>query len=233
MKPPMSPKEEEKKRAALEATRLVKDGQVVGLGTGSTAFYMLEELGRRVIEEKLCILGVPTSKATASLAERFGIPLTTLDAHPELDIAIDGADQVDPRLDLIKGMGGALAREKVVASAARRFIVIVDEGKMAPRLGEGQVLPIEVIPFAVPTVLRRIEKLGGRVKLRSAKDVRVPFVTDNGNSILDVDFGFIPRPKELEASIKTIPGIVEDGLFVGMAEGVFVGHADGVEKLWR
>lgn len=229
----MSSREEEKKRAALEACCLVGDSQVVGLGTGSTAFYMIEELGRRVIEEKLHILGIPTSKATASLAERFRIPLATLEEHPELDIAIDGADQVDSRLDLIKGMGGALTREKVVASAARLFIVIVDEGKMASRLGEGQVLPVEVIPFAVPTVLRRIEKLGGRPKLRLAKNAEGPFVTDNGNSILDVDFGFLANPKEIEASIKMIPGVVEHGLFVGMAGAVFVGHDEGVEKLWR
>ena len=228
----MSSKEEEKKRAALEASRLVKDGQVVGLGTGSTAFYMVEELGRRVAEEKLHIIGVPTSKATSSLAEKLKIPLTTLEKHPELDIDIDGADQVDPQLDLIKGMGGALTREKVVASVARLFVVIVDGGKTASRLGEGQVLPVEVIPFAVPTVRRRIERLGGRSKLRLAKNGE-PFVSDNGNSILDVDFGLIANPKELEVSIKMIPGVVESGLFVGMADAVFVGHDDGVEKLWR
>jgi len=229
----MSLREEEKRRAALEASRLVMDGQVVGLGTGSTAFYMIEGLGRRVAEERLRILGVPTSKATADLAERFKIPLTTLEEHHELDIAIDGADQVDPNLDLIKGMGGALTREKVVASAARLFIVIVDQGKMASRLGEGQVLPVEVVPFAVPTVRRRIEKLRGRPKLRVAKDSGEPFVTDNGNSILDVDFGPIANPKELESSIKMIPGVVEDGFFIGMAGAVFVGHAEGVVKLWR
>jgi len=229
----MSSREEEKKRAAVEASRLVKDGQVVGLGTGSTAFYMIEELGRRVAEEQLHIRGVPTSKATASLAEKVKIPLTTLEEHPELDIDIDGADQVDPNLNVIKGRGGALTREKVVASAARLFVVIVDEGKMALRLGEGQVLPIEVIPFASPTVRRRVEELGGKPRLRLAKNSKEPFVTDNGNSILDVDFGFITDPKELEASVKMIPGVVENGLFVGMADAIFVGRANGVEKLWR
>lgn len=229
----MSPREDEKRRAALEASSLVKDGQVVGLGTGSTVSYMIEELGRRVDEEQLRILGVPTSKATASLAEKVGIPLTTLEEHPELDIAIDGADQVDPNLDLIKGMGGALTREKVVASAAGLFVVIIDEGKMAQKLGVGQVLPIEVIPFAVPTVIRRLEKLGGKPRVRKAKDSGETFMTDNGNSVLDVDFGFVENPKELEASVKMIPGVVENGLFVGMADAVFVGHAGRVEKLWR
>ncbi|MEM2921899.1 MAG: ribose-5-phosphate isomerase RpiA [Candidatus Bathyarchaeia archaeon] len=225
--------EEEKRKAAIEASKLVKDGQVVGLGTGSTAMYMVEELGRRVREENLHILGIPTSNVTANLASRVGISLTTLSEHPELDIAIDGADQVDPGLNLIKGMGGALTREKIVDGAAKTFVVIVDESKLTQRLGLGQVVPVEVIPFAVPVVARRLVGLGGKPKLRMDKASNNPFLTDNGNNILDVDFGIIFNPKQLEQDVKMITGVVETGLFVGLAHLVYVGYPDRVEMMKR
>jgi ribose 5-phosphate isomerase A len=229
----LSAKEGEKKRAAIEASWLIKDGQKIGLGTGSTVNYMIEALGKRIVEEKLYVLGVPTSRATANCAQKFKVPLTTLDKYAELDIDIDGADQVDLNLDLIKGMGGALTREKIVASASRQFVIIVDQAKMTSRLGDGQVLPVEVIPFSIPTVSRRIEKLGGKPKLRLVNDTREPFITDNGNSILDVDFGPIMNPKEMETQIKMTPGVVETGLFLGMANAVFIGGSDRVQKIWR
>jgi ribose 5-phosphate isomerase A len=225
-------KEEEKRRAAVEASALVEDGQTLGLGTGSTANYMIEELGRRIREEGLRVKGVPTSKASAAQAEKQGVPLTSLDECPELDIDIDGADQVDQSLNLIKGMGGALTREKVVAAASRIFVVVIDAGKLTKRLGEAQVLPIEVVPFSLPTVQRRIIRLGGKPKLRTSINGQ-PFVSDNGNIILDADFGTITEAETLGASIKMIPGVVEHGLFIGMASAVYVGFHDRVDKISR
>lgn len=227
----MSSVEEAKRRAAIASAKLVRSGQVVGLGTGSTANYMIEELGRRIREERLRIVGVPTSNQTAELAARYGIPLTTLDEHPRLDIAIDGADQVDPELNLIKGMGGALTREKVVDGAAEMLVIIVDESKMAPQLGVDQAVPVEVIPFATAPVMGRLAKLGGEPSIRFYKGGY--FVTDNGNNIVDVDFGAIGDAKRLEREIKMISGVVESGLFVDMAGIVFVGNESGVKKIER
>ncbi len=215
--------DEAKRRAAVASTKLVKSGQIVGLGTGSTVNYMIEELGRRVREEELKIIGVPTSVQTAELATKYGIPLTTLDEHPKLDVAIDGADQVDPRLNLIKGMGGALTREKIVDSAAEKLAIIVDESKLTPKLGVNQAVPVEVIPFATLPVMGKLIKLGGRPSIRIFKDKATYFITDNGNNIVDVDFGAIDNVKGLEIKIKMISGVVECGLFVDMAKIVFVG----------
>ena len=224
---------EAKRRAAVASTELVRSGQIVGLGSGSTANYMIEELGRRIREEKLKITGVPTSNQTAELAAKCGIPLTTLDEHPRLDIAIDGADQVDPRLNLIKGMGGALTREKIVDGAAETLAIIVDESKMTPQLGVNQVVPVEAVPFATAPVMSKLVRLGGKPSIRTAKDKRGYFVTDNGNNIVDVDFGAINDVKGLERKIKMISGVVESGLFVGMAKIVFVGAASGIRKIER
>ncbi|MCD6088103.1 ribose 5-phosphate isomerase A, partial [Candidatus Bathyarchaeota archaeon] len=152
----MSWREDAKRRVALEAVKKVRDGSVIGLGSGSTVAYAIRELGRRVREENLRILGVPSSYKTFLLAVECGVPLTTLDEHPLLDLDIDGADQIDGELNLIKGMGGALTREKIVAAASKRLIIIADETKLASSLGEGQLLPIEVLPFALPLVADRI-----------------------------------------------------------------------------
>ena len=227
----MSWREDAKRRVALEAVKRVRDGSVIGLGSGSTVAYAIRELGRRVREENLRILGVPSSYKTFLLAVECGVPLTTLNEHPLLDLDIDGADQIDGELNLIKGMGGALTREKIVAAASKRLIVIADETKLASSLGEGQLLPIEVLPFALPLVADRIRRIGGKPKLRERKDSSGPYVTDNGNFILDVDFGVIEDPKDLESRIKRIPGVIETGLFIEMTDEALIGTRSGVKIL--
>ena len=227
----MSWREDAKRRAALEAVKRVRDGSVIGLGSGSTVAYAIRELGRRVREENLRILGVPSSYKTFLLAVECGVPLTTLNEHPLLDLDIDGADQIDGELNLIKGMGGALTREKIVAASSKRLIIIADETKLTSSLGEGQLLPIEVLPFALPLVADRIRRMGGKPKLRERKDGSGPYVTDNGNFILDVDFGVIEDPKDLESRIKRIPGVIETGLFIEMADEALIGTRSGVKIL--
>jgi ribose 5-phosphate isomerase A len=225
-------RDDAKKRAALEAVTLVAEGQVVGLGTGSTAYYAIEELGRRIREDGLNVRGISTSEESTSLAERFGVPLTSLNKHPRVDVAIDGADQVDGELNLIKGMGGALTREKIVDSTARSFIVIVDRTKVTKRLGVGQVVPVEVLPFATEVVMQRVRALGGDPRLRRVTET-TPFVTDNGHYVLDVDFGAIEDGEALEKAVKMLPGVIEVGLFIKLAHIVFVGYEVGVEKRVR
>ena len=227
----MSWREDAKRRAALEAVKRVRDGSVIGLGSGSTVAYAIRELGRRIREENLRILGVPSSYKTFLLAVECGVPLTTLNEHPLLDLDIDGADQIDGELNLIKGMGGALTREKIVAAASKRLIVIADETKLVSSLGEGQLLPIEILPFALPLVADRIRRMGGKPKLRERKDGSGPYVTDNGNFILDVDFGVIEDPKDLESRIKRIPGVIETGLFIEMADEALIGTRSGIKIL--
>jgi ribose 5-phosphate isomerase A len=224
---------EAKRRAARASIELVRSGQIVGLGSGSTANYMIEELGRRIHEEKLEIIGIPTSNQAAELATKCKIPLTTLDDHPRIDLAIDGADQVDPRLNLIKGMGGALTREKIVDDAAEMLAIIVDESKMTPQLGINQVVPVEVIPFSITPVISKLVRLGGTPSIRNSKNKIGHFVTDNGNIIIDVNFGAINSVKRLEKEIKMISGVVESGLFVNMVKIVFIGSQSGVRKIKR
>lgn len=226
--------EQWKRLAAEAATELIEPGVVVGLGTGTTAAYMIRALARRMQEGLQIVGAVPTSEASEQLARGLGIPLTDLDAHPLLDMAIDGADEVDDHLNLIKGGGGALLREKIVASAARRFIVIADVSKRVRRLGLKAALPIEVIPFAVTPISRRLEALGAVVRIRQRtrpepQAEMLPYLTDNGNMILDCAFaGGIADAVELEAQLRRIVGIVETGLFLGMAQQVFVGGPQGV-----
>ncbi len=226
----MAWREDAKKHAALEAVGLVEDGQVVGLGTGSTTYYALEEIGRRIREEGLRVLGVSTSNPSTRLAEAFGIPLTSLNEHPHLDIAIDGADQVDSHLDLIKGMGGALTREKIVDGAATTLVIIVDETKVVDQLGVNQVVPVEVLPFAQTVAQRRLAAIAGTPVLRCSSSGS-PVVTDNGNYIFDVDFGAIDDGETLETTVKRIPGVIEVGLFIDMTHIVYVGHRSTVEKI--
>jgi len=225
----MSWREDAKRRAASEAAGYVEDGFVVGLGSGSTAAYAIREIGRRVREEGLRVLGVPSSYSAFLLAVKSGIPLTTLNEHPILDLDIDGADQIDRRLNLIKGMGGALTREKIIAASSRKFIVVADETKLTSSLGEGQPIPIEILPFALPLVIDRIRRIGGRPKLRERKDGSGPYITDNGNFILDVDFGAVDEPAKLEMRLKGIPGVIETGLFLGMAQEAIIGTKDGIK----
>jgi len=226
-------REQAKKGAALEAVKHVKDGFILGLGSGSTAAYAIQEVGKRVKQEGLHVLGVPTSYQAYMLAIHSGVPTTTLDEHPQIDLAIDGADQIDTRLNLIKGMGGALTREKIVASAARQFIVAADETKLTEKLGTEHPVPVEVLPFASSTVASKLMKIGGKVVLRESKGKIGPVVTDNGNFILDVDFGPINNLKELNFQLKSIPGVVETGLFIDMADIVYVGRQTTVQKLQR
>jgi ribose 5-phosphate isomerase A len=236
----LKPKKEEavekaKRNAALEAVKHVKDGFILGLGSGSTVAYAAEEIGRRRIKaENLRVKVVPTSYQALMLAVKNGIPTTTLEEHPTLDLTIDGADQIDEKLNLIKGMGGALTREKIVAAASKTLIIIADWRKKAKILGENsQHVPIEVLPFATSLVNRKITILGGKPTLREGAGKVGPVVTDNGNFIIDVNFGLIENPAELEKMLKTIPGIVETGLFVDMADTVYLGRPDKVEKLER
>jgi len=229
----MSWREDAKRRAASEAARYIEDGFVVGLGSGSTAAYAIREIGRRVREERLRVLGVPTSYSTFLLAVKSGIPITTLNEHPTLDLDIDGADQIDSRLNLIKGMGGALTREKIVAASSKKFIVVADETKLTSSLGEGQPIPVEILPFALPLVIERIRRIGGRPNLRERKDGSGPYITDNGNFILDVDFGAVNEPAKLEMRLKGIPGVIETGLFLGMAQEAIIGTKDGIKVIRR
>lgn len=226
--------EKAKRKAALEAVKHVKDGFVIGLGSGSTVAYAAEEIGKRVKLEGLRVRAVPTSYQAFMLAVKHGIPITTLDENPKIDLTIDGADQIDEELNLIKGMGGALTREKIVAHASKSLIIIADERKKAKILGEnGQPVPVEVLPFAVHPVMLKIKELGGKPQIREGAGKVGPIITDNGNFIIDADFGLIKNPTELERKLKTVPGIVETGLFVGMADIVYFGKRDEVEKLER
>jgi len=220
-----------KKRAALEAVKHVSEGFVVGLGSGTTVAYAIQEIGERIRREGLRVLGVSTSHQALMLAVSCGIPVTTLDECSRLDLAIDGADQVDGELNLIKGMGGALMREKIVASAAKQFVVVADETKLVEKLGRNHPVPVEVLPFALSTVVARLRELGGKAVLREGKVG--PVVTDNGNFILDVEFGAVGALDELDVAVKLIPGVLETGLFLGMADVVYLGKRDGVVRLER
>ncbi len=223
-----------KQQAAVYAVDMVEDGMVLGLGTGSTFAYALEELGARVAAGRLrAVVGVPTSEATARRARELGIPLTTLAEHPELDMVIDGADEVDPQLDLIKGLGGALLREKIVAFASRRFVTIVDESKLVQRLGTRGPLPVEVVPFAWEVHMRWLTTLGCRAELRHNPD-GTPYVTDNHNYIVHCTFPQgITDAYALDQTLHARPGVVEHGLFLGVASEVVVAGAEGVRVLKR
>ncbi|MGC9345949.1 MAG: ribose 5-phosphate isomerase A [Candidatus Bathyarchaeales archaeon] len=191
--------EKAKKNAALEAVKHVKDNFVIGLGSGSTVAYAIEEIGNKIKREGLHVLGVPTSYQAFILAVKHEIPITTFEEHPVLDLTIDGADQIDEELNLIKGMGGALTCEKVVASASKRLIIVADERKKVKVLGENNhPIPIEVVPFAAKPVMLKIKEIGGTPVLREGKGKVGPVITDNGNAIIDVDFGLIRKPDSTE-----------------------------------
>jgi len=221
-------KDEEKQAAARASLRFVRDGDVVGLGTGSTAAYAVRFLAQRV-HAGLKILGIPTSLQTQELAQSAGIPLTTLDEVQQIDVTIDGADEFDPQLNLIKGGGGALLREKIIASASRLEVIIADSTKQVPVLGKFP-LPVEVIPFAQAVVTRKIEALGAKVKIRQTPEGKV-FVTDEHHHILDCHFGQIPDPPALARELEAMPGIVEHGLFIGMANVVLIATGNEVREL--
>lgn len=217
--------EENKKAAALKAVEWIQDGMVLGLGTGSTTFYALEAIGE-MVAEGYDLVGIPTSTSTENLANKFGIPLTTLDEVESIDLTIDGADEVDPAKRLIKGMGGALLREKIVASVTEVEIIVVDDSKLVDVLGTKSMLPVEVIPFGHMRVKDRIESTGCRAHLRGGG---TPYISDSGNYIYDCRYESIESPEELEQKLDLIPGVVENGLFLGLANKIIIAGKGGIQ----
>jgi len=220
--------DQEKEAAARASLRFVKDGQVVGLGTGSTAAYFIRLLGEQV-KNGLKIRGIPSSDRSREQAAGMGIPLTTLDECQQIDVTVDGADEVDPELRLIKGGGGALLREKIVASATKYYVIITDATKRVPVLGKFP-LPVEVIKFAQAVVRKKIEVLGAAVELRLGTDGK-PYLTDENNYIFDCRFGQIPDADGLARQLSAMPGVVEHGLFIGMANVVLVASGSEIVEL--
>ena len=220
----------EKEAAARASLKYVHDGQVVGLGSGSTATFAIRLLGERV-RGGLKIRGIPTSIASRDLAGQLGIPLVTFDEVQEIDVTIDGADEFDPALELIKGGGGAMLREKIVASASRQLVIVTDSSKRVPVLGKFP-LPVEVIGFAEPLVAKKISDLGAKVVRRLDSSGR-PYITDENHHILDCHFGQIADPATLARTLSEMPGIVEHGLFVGMASAVLMATAGEVKEFRR
>jgi ribose 5-phosphate isomerase A len=208
--------EQAKHAAGYRAADMIEEGMVVGLGTGSTVYFTIERLSER-IRDGLRITGIPTSFQTALRAREAGIPLTTLDDNPVIDITIDGADEVDPERRLIKGRGAALLREKCVAAASKHFVVVVDEQKAVKNLGAAAV-PVEVLPFAIMPVLGQLRTLGCDPVIREAVKKDGPVITDNGNFIVDCRFAEIRTPEKLEATLASIPGVIESGLFCGFVK---------------
>ena len=222
--------DQEKEAAARASLRFVKDGQVVGLGTGSTAAYFIKLLGEQV-KNGLRIRGIPTSDRSRELAAGLGIPLATLDECQEIAVTVDGADEVDPQLRLIKGGGGALLREKIVASATKQFVVVADASKRVQKLGKFP-LPVEVIKFAEALVAKRIAALGADVQLRMKGD-GTPYLTDENNHILDCRFGQIQDADRLARELSEMPGVVEHGLFIGMASVVLFARGSEIVEMRR
>lgn len=223
-----------KQEVGLAAAAQVKSGSIVGLGTGSTTAYAIEYLGDRLKSGELKdIVGVPTSFQAEVLAKQYGIPLTTLDAIDHIDIAIDGADEVDPHKNLIKGGGAAHTREKVVDYLADRFIVVVDSGKLVDRLGSVFPVPVEVIPMALTPVMQAIKKLGGKPDLRMGVKKAGPVITDQGNMVIDVKFDTIDDPENLEKTLNNIPGVLENGIFVNCADLVLIGEVKNGQPVVR
>lgn len=218
-----------KRLAAGRAAESIQPGMVVGLGSGSTAAFVVHRLAALRAEGKLTdVVGVPSSLGTEELARALGVPLTTLEEHPVLDLTLDGADEVDDRLRLIKGGGGALLREKIVAQASRRVLIVVDAGKLSPRLGTHWPVPVEVLPFGWRSQALFLEGLGARITRREGRE-GAPYRTDQGNFILDCAFGPIAHPEELAARLDARAGIVEHGLFLGLTSELVVAGPGGVE----
>lgn len=222
-----------KQKAAQRAVDFVQSGMVVGLGVGSTAIWAVREIAQRIRAGELKdICGIPCSLQTEVEARQLGIPLTTLEEHHQIDITIDGADEVDPALNLIKGGGGALLREKIVAQASRREVIIVDDSKMVPALGTKWAVPVEVVPFGFGSQKAYLELLGASVKIRQNHDATI-YKTDQGNIILDCNFGTIAHPHALADQLKMRTGIVEHGLFISLATDVIVANASGIRHIQR
>jgi ribose 5-phosphate isomerase A len=223
-----------KQQVGKAAADRVQSGSIVGLGTGSTTAYAIQYLGDRIKSGELTdIKGIPTSFQASVLAKQYGIPLTTLDEVDRIHIAIDGADEVDPQKNLIKGGGAAHTREKVVDSLAELFIVVVDQSKIVTSLGSTFPVPIEVLPMAIAPVTRALEKLGGKPELRMGVKKDGPVITDQGNMVLDVTFASIPSPAELEKTLNNIPGVLENGIFVGITDIVLIGEIQDGQPIVR
>jgi ribose 5-phosphate isomerase A len=222
-----------KQQAADRAVEFIEPGMVVGLGHGSTALFAVRRIAELLNAGKLSeILGVPCSHQVEKEARKLGIRLTTLEDHSVIDVTIDGADEVDPNLDLIKGGGGALLREKIVAQASHREIIVVDESKLSPALGTRWAVPVEVVAFGWRTQVSYLESMGARVSVRQDRNGK-RFLTDQGNLILDCKFGPLSQPPQLAAKLNTRAGIVEHGLFIDLATDVIVADAKGVRHLKR
>jgi ribose 5-phosphate isomerase A len=218
-----------KRLAAERAVESIQPGMVVGLGSGSTAAFVVRRLAALRGEGRLTdVVGVPTSVGTETLARSLGVPLSTLEEHPVLDLTLDGADEVDPELRLIKGGGGALLREKIVAQASRRVLIVVDAAKLSPRLGTRWPVPVEVLPFGWRSQALFLEGLGARITRREAKD-GAPYQTDQGNFVLDCAFGPLEHPEALAARLESRAGIVGHGLFIGLTSELVVAGPEGVE----
>jgi ribose 5-phosphate isomerase A len=223
-----------KQQVGKAAADRVQSGSIVGLGTGSTTAFAIQYLGDRLKSGELTdIKGIPTSFQASVLAKQYGIPLTTLDEVDRIHIAIDGADEVDPQKNLIKGGGAAHTREKVVDSLAELFIVVVDQSKIVTALGSTFPVPVEVLPMAIAPVTRALEKLGGKPELRMGIKKDGPVITDQGNMVLDVTFASIPNPAELEKILNNIPGVLENGIFVGVTDIVLIGEIQDGQPIVR
>jgi ribose 5-phosphate isomerase A len=224
-------KEELKKLAGEKAVDHIEDGMIIGLGTGSTVEYMLRKLGE-LVREGLDIEGIPTSIHTKRIAKEEKIPLITLEEKPVIDVTVDGADEVDSNLNLIKGGGGALVREKIIAFNSKKVIIVIDDSKVVKALGIDFPLPVEVVKFGWTSTKKSLEEFDCNVELRQIME-NEPFITDNGNYILDCEFDRINEPEQLEIDINNIPGVVENGLFIGLVDEVIVGAKQGILTLGK
>jgi ribose 5-phosphate isomerase A len=222
--------DELKLQAAIAALETIKNGMIVGLGSGSTASLFIRELGARV-RDGLQVKGIPSSEESRRLAEEVGVPLTTLGEHPSIDVTVDGADEVSETLDLTKGLGGALVREKIVAHASNRLIIVVDESKLVDKLGRKTPIPVEVIPFAAVLLQAQLKRWGGDAQPRE-KNGKV-FISDNGNWILDWRYGTVDQPAVLEKQLKSLTGVVDSGVFANAASLVIAATSTGIRKLQR
>ena len=217
-----------KKIAAEKATEEIQEDMVVGLGTGSTVYYALLKIGS-MVRDGLNIVGIPTSSGTEKIAQEQDIPLSTLAVHPTIELTIDGADEVDEHLNLIKGGGAALVREKIIANASKRIVIVVDESKVSRILGTSFALPVEIVKFGWEATKRVVDKVCGQSELRGV--IHNPLMTDNGNYILDCHFDRITDPKKIELQLNNIPGVVENGIFVNRADRVIIGTMNGIEYM--
>ena len=218
-----------KKNAGYKAAEYVEDGMVLGLGTGSTTHYFIEKVGKRIKEEGINVFGIPTSFQSLLIAKEWNIPITTLEEH-DIDLSVDGADEVDGEFNLIKGGGAAHTKEKIVDYAAKKFIVIVDESKVVDSLGDFPV-PVEVLPDASRVVIKTLEDMGANCEIRMAQRKDGPVITDNGNFVIDAKFSEIDSPSHLEIDLNSIPGVVENGIFSQMVDKVIIGTEDGTKEL--